>query len=256
MTTTVEKPFDVSPNRFRQLPPTCEVGRKASAEQHRLPLNISDTMREILHELSQPLTAISSFGAVALRNLDNQAERSDELRNTLQQMINASNLAAGIITRFRDASLGNQPRTQMVEIDDIVQAAVELLSHPIQEKGVKIRYDVMPARVDVDPLQIQEVLINLIRNAIEAVPSHHGRVEISIAERCGQIVVSVEDNGPGIDRDLLFQPVKSAKQGGMGIGLAVSRSIIESHGGTIWCSPNSLRGASVHFALPMPELEF
>ena len=215
----------------------------------------ADTTREILHELSQPLTAIRTFGAVALRSLGEapESEKLIRLRHTLNQMVDASKLATGILTRFREENKRRKLQTEVLDIHTLVRSAVQLLAHPVEEKRIELYCRPVSARVDVDPVQLQEVLINLIRNAIEAVDEAGGRVDVEVIHKDGFVEVSVADNGCGIPdevRDRLFLAVRSKKQNGMGIGLAVSKSIVESHGGRIWCTSPPDGGAKFHFTLP------
>ena len=213
-------------------------------------------LRAILHELGQPLTAVRCFGLSALNQIEDATLDLAELRATIDKLVCASNLAVGILSRYRDSAATSSLRRHPVNIGGIVEQALALLSHNLSKKQISIVRRVENAVVSADPIQIQEVLINLLRNSIDAIPVY-GQIEIGVTNEQGEIKVTVADNGSGIEMDLfdrLFYPLDSEKNNGMGLGLALSRTIIESHGGRIWFCPNQPTGARFHFVLPVVEM--
>jgi signal transduction histidine kinase len=158
-------------------------------------------------------------------------------------------------------SLSRKAEVEKTElsVNDLIQEAIPLLDSEMEQYGVSVRLSLGSDLPPVlgDRIQLQQVAINLFVNAMHAMSSASGRRhELTVRTRLqntDEIVVSVEDNGPGIDPenlDRLFMPFFTTKSDGMGLGLAICQSIIEAHGGRIWATRNSGRGATFHFALP------
>ena len=210
----------------------------------------------LAHELNQPLAAVTNFISGAKRH----AERADDLPGGLSEALDLSASAAQrageIVRRLRDlvsrgtVSVAAQPLPQLIE-EASVLAFVDA-----RQLGIAHRHELDPAAqwVMADRIQIQQVLINLIRNAIEAMAKCKAREVLISSRRVGRMVeISVADTGPGIapeHKDSLFSQFMTTKSGGMGIGLPISRTIVELHGGTIWAENRPGGGAVFRFTLP------
>ena len=234
--------------------------RRAQAElMHAERLSAMGTMAATLaHELAQPLTTASNFVETSERLL--RTPTDDKLRDARKGLGMAS-LAIGrareILTRIRQFVAKGPIETGVHDLRLIVADASILVLPKAQREGVEIAFELDPrARwVRVDAVQIQQVLVNLVRNAIEAM--RHGeerRVTIGTSILSARwIEVTVADTGPGIDQveaESLFHPFHSTKAGGLGVGLSLSRTIVEAHGGTIAAEPAPDGGALFRFTLP------
>lgn len=211
----------------------------------------------LAHELSQPLTAISNYieaAAKTLRPLPPVEAR--KAKQALGFAAAAAERASEILKRLRGFVAKGQIEAGLHDIRSIIADASVLILPQAQREGVEIEYRLDPeARwVKVDAIQVQQVLINLIRNAIEAMAdTKERRILISTAATSeGMIEVAVRDNGPGFgrDRNALFVPFHSSKAGGLGVGLSISRTIVEAHGGRIEAEPAPGGGALFRFTLP------
>ena len=217
----------------------------------------------LAHELNQPLTAIASYCEGAASLLEGEPDREqlemarEALRDTAEQAIRAGE----IVRRMRDFLSHGETEHREESLPRIVTEANALALVGSREHGIEVQVSLDPKaeRVFVDRIQIQQVLINLIRNAIEAMLDSPVR-SLSIATQADgdEFMISVEDSGAGVSEDLapqLFQPFVTSKQAGMGIGLSICRTIIESHGGRIWFEPAPEGGTIFRFTLPKAEVE-
>lgn len=222
---------------------------------------LGELTASIAHEINQPLAAIRTNSETALRRLDDTAPNAAKVRELLQRVVDDAGRAADIIARVRTMAAGRPQQPTMLSLHTIIEESIGFLHHELQSKGISITYNFAAALPQIvgDRIQLQQVVVNLIINAIQAMASSEsgGRVlliqtQLSDGEtvRC-----AFEDGGPGIDpRQLgrLFDSFFTTKDSGMGLGLAVSRSIIEAHGGKMQADNNStLGGARVSFVLPI-----
>jgi len=211
----------------------------------------------LAHELNQPLSAIANYMKGSRRLI---AERTDAdsllIRDALDKAAEQSMRAGQIIRRLRDFLARGESERRMESIKKLVEEASALALVGAKEHGVRVHFAFDP-EVDwvlVDKVQIQQVLLNLIRNAIEAM-DHTPRRELTVATEAaedGFIAVTVGDTGSGIAleiREQLFQPFITTKPTGMGVGLSISRTIIEAHGGRIAVQPNPGGGTVFRFTL-------
>ncbi|HUF81542.1 MAG TPA: ATP-binding protein, partial [Burkholderiales bacterium] len=167
--------------------------------------------------------------------------------------------AGQIVRRLRDYISRGETERQVVPLARLVNeaSALAFVSAGSQSIDLTVRIDEGDL-VLVDRVQIQQVLLNLIRNAAEAMAGQrHGRLTVGAIRRDGQLVeVVVSDSGPGLDpamAERLFEPFRSTKATGMGVGLSISRTIVEAHEGRIWADASPFGGASFHFTLPRAE---
>jgi two-component system sensor kinase FixL len=217
--------------------------RQAADElRHTLRLAAAGDMASALaHELNQPMTALSAYGK-ACEHLLERGETGDTLRNAIHRMVAEASRAADVVRRLRDFFRTGAIRLESVELGALVAAASGNFRKDAHKKDVQLVVDPAPAvPILVDRLQIQVVLRNLLANAFESVsamPVGKRRVTLSTVILTGKrIRVTVEDSGPGISgkiRGRLFEPFVSSKSSGLGLGLVISRAIVEAHGGSLW----------------------
>ena len=211
----------------------------------------------LAHELNQPLTAIANYMEGARDLLASpDAEALEMVREALDEAAAQSIRAGQIVRRLRDFIARGDSDKHVESLRKLVTeaSALALTGTGPAAIDVDIRLDAVADTVLVDRIQIQQVLLNLIRNAVEAMQrSPRRRIDIrSIAKNSDQVTVIVADSGPGLTPDMqrhLFEPFQSSKEQGMGLGLSISRSIVEAHGGRIWAEPADIGGAAFHFTL-------
>lgn len=216
----------------------------------------------LAHELNQPLSAIANYVQGSRRMLDRiEGEVPPTLRSALDETAKQALRAGDIIRHLREFVTRGDTDKEPEDINQLVEQAGTLALVGSQERGIKSVFDFSAAggMVLADRVQIQQVLINLIRNAMEAMRDSE-RKELTIRTRPvegGRMQVEVADTGPGISEEIapqLFQPFVTSKAHGMGIGLSISKRIIESHGGELTVSRNTAGGATFVFSLPLlPE---
>jgi two-component system sensor kinase FixL len=216
----------------------------------------------LAHELNQPLSAISNYLTGTRRLL---GELSDEnlrrIRVALDAAVEQSLRAGQIIRRLRDFVAHREPERRIESLRKLLEEASALALVGAKELGIRVRlrFDTAVDRVIVDKVQIQQVLINLMRNAIEAMEdSEHRELTVTTIARERDVMVEVRDTGCGIApemADQLFQPFATTKPQGMGIGLSISRTIIEGHEGRIWAEASPGGGTAFRFTLPSVMIE-
>lgn len=212
----------------------------------------------LAHELNQPLAAIANYsqGCVRLlRDMDDQL--AGRMREALEETARQSLRAGGIIRHLREFVTRGETEKTPVDIRRLIEEAGALALVGSRERGVRTVFDFAPgaATVMVDQVQIQQVLINLMRNAIEAMRDSERR-ELTVRAAPGEdamVAVEVSDTGPGISDEVgaqLFKPFVTTKSNGMGIGLSISRRIVEAHGGELSLAGNGEDGVTFRFTLP------
>lgn len=211
----------------------------------------------LAHELNQPLSAIANYMRGSRRLLESRTdEDSAVIRDAMDKAAEQSLRAGQIIRRLRDFVARGESERRVESVKKLIEEASALALVGVKEQGVRVRFQIDPGHdlVLVDKVQIQQVLLNLIRNAIEAMEQSPRR-ELLVASRpwSGDLVeVSVSDTGSGIAPEVasqLFQPFTTTKRYGMGVGLSISRSIVESHGGQITAEPNEGGGTIFRFTM-------
>lgn len=212
----------------------------------------------LAHELNQPLTAIANYLKGSLRLLaDTGDDNSVAVREAIEKAAAQSMRAGEIIRRLREFVARGEPEKSVERLNALVQDASALALVGVREQDIHTRFDFDPkaGNVIVDKVQIQQVVLNLIRNAIEAMSDFPRRnLKISTRRENGIARVEVADTGSGIAPHVmehLFQPFMTTKAAGMGIGLSISRTIIQAHGGQIEACANPGGGALFRFTLPV-----
>jgi NO-binding membrane sensor protein with MHYT domain len=223
---------------------------------------LGELTASIAHEVNQPLSGISSNAEACLRWLDRGTPNLDAARRSVEWIINDCNRAGEVIRRVRALAKKTNTQKAPLDINDVVNEVISLVQREVSNHRVSLRMKLAPAlpMVLVDRIQLQQVIINLVINGIEAMqPITHRPRELTIQSRrdkAHQVLVTVKDCGVGIsaeNADQLFSAFFTTKPSGMGMGLSISRSIIEAHGGRLWAEPNLPQGATFHFTLPLRQ---
>ena len=221
---------------------------------------LGEMTASIAHEINQPLGAIVNSANACLRWLE--AQKLEEARRSASRVIAEGHRAGEIITRIRALATKAPPEKDWLDINETIREVIALVRSEVQRNGVvldtRLSDDVhyVPL-ILADRIQIQQVILNLMMNAIEAMSgAGDGPRELLIRSSIAEskhVVVAVRDSGPGLDAknlDHLFDPFYTTKSQGMGMGLAICRSIIDAHGGRLWATANGDRGATFQFTLP------
>ena len=221
---------------------------------------LGELTASIAHEVNQPLAAIVIDGEVCLMLLGRDKTDMHEVRDALRRIVGNSKRASEIIERLRALYKKADPQKAPIEINSLITEVIPLLQHELQSHSVSLQTEMTPSRLSIlgDRIQLQQVLMNLVLNGMEAIASvSDGPRELLIRSSkngADQVIVSVRDTGIGIDPDnaeRLFNPFFTTKPDGTGMGLSICRSIIELHGGRVWASRNEGRGATFQFSLPL-----
>ena len=212
----------------------------------------------LAHEVNQPIAAASINANVCLRLLKREEPDLEEASRAATRMVGDVNRAAEVISRvrqfFRKGSLLREP----VDLNELIREMTGILRNELTQHGIGVRMDLdadLPS-VMADRVQLQQVLMNLMMNGIDAMRSVNGTRQLSLISQRGEdsvLLVSVEDTGPGLPiekAEQIFTAFFTTKSYGTGMGLSISRSIIESHGGRLWAGPKPECGASFQFTLP------
>ena len=214
------------------------------------------------HELNQPLAALVSYSETAISLVKSSPSAPPQLRGILERASEQAQRAGSIIRHLREFVSKENDQKQPVDLDEVIKNLNILLSSELKSSKVKLehRLDGRGRKVLANKVQIEQVLVNLVRNSVEAiqsVPKYSGKVILTTQLlKDESIEVTVSDNGTGIDASMigrLFNPFQTSKVSGMGMGLSISRSIIEDHGGCIWADEQCHSGALFGFSLPLCE---
>ncbi len=220
---------------------------------------LGELSSSLAHELNQPLTAILSNAQAAHRMMDQGIDTREEIREILSEIISEDRRAGEVIRRMRGLLKKGEIRAEPLDLPEVVDEIARLLRSDLISRGVALSTDFETAlpRVVADRVQTSQVLLNLVTNACDAMeqtPAEQRRLLLSAGRADRDLVrVSVADSGSGIaqaDVESLFQPFVTTKTTGMGLGLAVCRTIVAAHGGRIWATHNPERGTTFHFTLP------
>jgi len=216
----------------------------------------------IAHEVNQPLTAMVTNAQAALRWLKHQPPDLEEVRQAIAQIAMDATRAGEIVGRIRDLIKKAPPRQDLLEINAPIQEVIELIRSEAAKNNVSIKAELAEGLplVQGDRVQLQQVMLNLIINGIEAMNGiTDGNRELHITtekDEPGNILVTVRDSGPGLTTEIserMFEAFYTTKADGLGMGLSICRSIIEAHSGRLSANSNDIRGATIQFTLPIPE---
>jgi PAS domain S-box-containing protein len=212
----------------------------------------------IAHEVSQPLAAMITNARAGIRKIDGTCE-VEEMRAVLQDIVADGQRASGVITRIRGLVKHTPMRLTRLDVADVIEDVAGLSAPMLRQHQIKLdvdrRRDLPP--VTGDRIQLQQVLLNLVINATDAMRSVNDRsrvLEIRAEERDGAVRIRVQDSGPGLTEASvrrIFTPFFSTKPEGMGVGLSISRSIVEAHGGRLELAANTSNGATFELELPV-----
>lgn len=220
-------------------------------------MTLGELTASIAHEVNQPLAAIVTNGNACLRWLGGAQPNFVEARHAVERIIKDSYRASEVIARVRSLVKKDAPRNDLVDLNEVIVEVLALAESEARRNHVFFRRELAKdlPRVLGDRVQLQQVILNLVINGLEAI-GREGEGELTVSsgsDGSGNVIVAVRDTGRGIDPsnlDRLFDAFFTTKPDGMGMGLAISRTIIESHGGRLAVTPNSPRGSVFHFTLP------
>jgi signal transduction histidine kinase len=253
-----------------------ECGRRAQAEeltrklQKRLGLadkqsTLGALAARIAHEINQPLIALKNYAQAAKRYVPPDSTNGGKLTELLAEMEGEADRAGTIIHKIRRLLTSGHVDAVPIELDPVLKEVLALMDPEADAHGCRIDYRAAGPTpvVQADALQVQLVMVNLLRNAMEAAASNAqrggGLISVTVGKAAdGMVEVSVTDGGPGVPADEvedIFESLYSTKEAGMGVGLATCRTIVEAHGGRIGCSPRPAGGTIFHFTIPAAQAQ-
>jgi len=224
-------------------------------------LSMSEVAASIAHELNQPMTAVVTHADACLEWAKSQPPNLEKVTATAEKIVRESTRAAAVVRRVRSLFSDDEPVRAEADMNQLIEDSAHLLRDDAIREGVKIDLQLSPElpRVMIDPVQVQQVIINLSKNAIEAMSQAPKDRILSIATEAvadlqKEILITIRDTGPGIQPEIMeyiFEPFFSTKKHGTGIGLAICRSIVEAHNGHISVSNGAAAGAIVQIGIPV-----
>jgi len=223
---------------------------------------VGEMTASLAHQLNQPLAAIMTNAQAAGRLLSSPSPNVSEVRAILQDIVRDDRRASDVIQRLRQLLRKGELEMTAVNLTGAIREVVELVSTEAVVRNISVVFDFdeEPVFANGDRVQLQQVILNLVHNAIEALADHHGvarRIVIACHRFHKTVVVSVLDSGPGLNtgtEDVVFEPFYTTKRGGMGMGLSIVRSIVEAHGGMIHATNIAAGGALIEFQLRAAEM--
>jgi len=225
-------------------------------------LSLGELTASLAHEINQPLAAIVTHADAARRWLERTPPEYDRARTALNHIVRDGNRASAILQRVRAFSIKSEPSRAPVSINEVIREVISLTAHEISRDAVALTTDLAEGlpTVSADHIELQQVVLNLVINSLEALRPVADRPRYlaitSTRHDAMTLEVRVRDNGNGIDAQHLarmFEPFFTTKSGGMGLGLAISRRIIEAHNGSLRASANAGWGLTLAFTLPVPK---
>ena len=214
----------------------------------------------LAHEVNQPITAAITGASTCVRWLTRDDPDLGEAREAALGVVRNAKRAADIINRIRSIAKKGESKRQLADINELTQETIALLRNEANRYSISIRVDLgadLP-KIMADSVQVQQVMMNLIMNSIDAMKNVGWTRELSIRSQSAedrQLMISVSDTGVGLppqQESQIFDAFFTTKTHGIGMGLRISRSIVESHGGRLWAADHAPRGASFFFTLPIP----
>jgi PAS domain S-box-containing protein len=237
-----------------------EALQKAQAELAHVArvTTMGELTSSIAHEVNQPLTAIVTSGNASLRWLSNDPPNVEEARELVTRIVKDGHRASEVVGRIRAFFKKASPEKVRIDINNLIKDVIAMVPGELRRNRVQVRTELtddLPP-VIADCVQLQQVLLNLVINGIEAMSNIAGPRELLIRSQkyeSGGVLVAVQDNGSGIDEQTatqLFDPFFTTKPSGLGMGLSISKTTIEANGGRLWATSNNGRGATFQFTLP------
>ncbi|SMQ30380.1 PAS domain S-box-containing protein [Pseudomonas helmanticensis] len=225
---------------------------------------LGELAASIAHEVNQPLSAVTTNGTAGLRWLNREVPDLAEVRGAIERMVSETNRASEVIRRIRAMARKTAPQNVPLNIIEVIDESLALVDRELKRNKVvlDLSYDSDAAKVDGDRVQLQQVIINLLMNGMQAMTNAKTKkrtlcLSLQYSE-IDEVLVDIKDSGPGITSDQmpnLFEAFFTTKSEGMGMGLSICRSIIEAHGGRIWATSEKGLGATFHLALPLSKKE-
>jgi signal transduction histidine kinase len=215
----------------------------------------------LAHEVNQPIAAAVTGAGTCLRWLTRENPDLGEAREAVVAVVRNAKRAADIINRIRSMSKKEESKRQLVDVNELIRDIATVLRNEANRYSISIRTDLdanLPKAI-VDSVQVQQVMMNLIMNSIDALKNLEEKRAVSIKSKSAgnqELVISVSDNGVGLpsqQADRIFEAFFTTKSQGIGLGLRISRTIVEAHGGRLWATDNPPHGASFYFTLPSGE---
>jgi signal transduction histidine kinase len=214
----------------------------------------------LAHEVNQPITAAVNGASTCVRWLTRDEPDLGEAREAALGVVRNAKRASDIINRIRLLSKKGESKRQLADVNELIREIIALLRNEAQRYAISILADLDPnlPKVVADSVQVQQVIMNLIMNSIDAMKDVDHKRELVVRSQRTEnerLMISISDTGVGLppqEKDKIFDAFFTTKPHGIGMGLRISRSIVESHGGRLWATENSPRGASFSFTLPIP----
>jgi signal transduction histidine kinase len=219
-------------------------------------ITVGELAASLAHEIKQPIAAAVLNAKTCVRWLERDSPDVTEACEAASRTARDATRAADIVDRVRSLYRRGAPQRELVDLNEIILEMSVLLHDKANRYAIPIRAELTPGlpKVTADRVQLQQVVMNLMLNGIEAMENKGGELTVTskTTEDC-QLLISVSDSGIGLpveESDRIFEAFFTTKPEGTGMGLSISRTIVESHGGRLWASPNTGRGATFHFSLP------
>jgi C4-dicarboxylate-specific signal transduction histidine kinase len=222
-------------------------------------MSMGELTASIAHEVNQPLAAIAANADACLRWLAKEVPDLQEVRAAVERIVRDGNRAGDVIRQIREFTRKAVPVKDRLDLNEIIRAALALARNELVGDQVSVRLELSPNLPPTlgDPVQLQQLVLKLVMNGIDAMKAVTQRprdlVIGSDSDAADKLFVAVEDSGTGVEPhllDRLFDPFFTTKPNGMGLGLSISRRIVEAHGGQLWATPNDNHGVTFFFTLP------
>jgi PAS domain S-box-containing protein len=223
---------------------------------------LGELAASIAHEVNQPLSAVTTNGTAGLRWLNREVPDLSEVRAAIERMVSETQRASEVIRRIRAMARKTEPQNVTLNFIEIIDESIALTERELKRNKIvlDLSYTSEAAKVDGDHVQLQQVIINLLMNGMQAMTNAKTKKRtlcLSVQDSgLGEVLVDIKDNGPGIASDQmpkLFDAFYTTKAEGMGMGLSICKSIIEAHGGRIWATSEQGEGATFHLSLPLSK---
>jgi signal transduction histidine kinase len=221
---------------------------------------VGELTASIAHEVNQPLAGVVTNANACLRWLAGASPDLDEARDALRRIVRDGNRASDVIARIRALLKKGEPARIRLDINQVIQEIIKLARGEMLQRKVTLQTELTAGLplISADRVQLQQVLLNLITNALDALSAAKDRPRLlrlrTDKPDSRTVRVAVEDTGVGVDplqAERLFEAFFTTKPNGLGMGLSISRSIVEAHGGRLWATPNDGPGVTFQFTLPV-----